>query len=809
MSINHASRVLAGILPGRKDNLMYALLHLEEDHFRDESHRVIYAALGKYMDLTSDVIPQHLFADLLSNSKTLDGAKALLFEETFSEAETLEIPDHEFRYSVEALKDHRAEQLTGEAIATAFEILQRGADVGKDRFEGHKEAREYASSQFSVIDKLDNIEVAPEGDMRHEAKDVISEYMDRKEGKTGNGILTGIKSVDRVGGGFAKGELAVFAAFTNAGKASPLWTPVLTPKGWRRIGELKAGDVISSTSGGHQTVSEVFDRGVMDTYRVTTADGGSVLTAADHLWQFQLFQDRYASTKDFRVESTEEIAEHLRHPRRVFLPLPAPIEFDHQDLAVDAYTMGALLGDGSFRMQEVRFSSHEDDSEILENLVVPGEWVKTTGSDWRLRGGTSLREEIQELGLWGTYSHEKWIPEPYLWGSVEDRHALLQGLMDTDGTIDASGKGAEICLSSERMIHDVVALVRSLGGNTTKVKKKETTHRDAWRVSVMHLPNSMNPFRLKRKADRWEKRQRSYDFRRVVSVEREGAEPVRCIAVSDPNHLYVTEDFLVTHNTQFCCQTAWDAAVMQGANVYFATSETVRTTVRRRIVARHSRLPKFGLERGLDSTDLKNGTLSPEEEKALLAVVKDLDTNSNYGKIFISQIPRGATLSYFETRMNRQQQQWNIDLALMDYLALLKSDRKRTSEREEMSEVIKDAKVFATSFNNGKGVPLITPWQIRRESYQDAQRTGAYGLSSLSDTAEIEKSADQIISLLRVPESPGTLSLQFLKMRDGEIPNAITLTHDFRNALLTDEKQKSSGFGSAFAPASGIGAFGI
>ena len=555
-SLDHAFRVLAGVIPDRKDHLFHVLQHLEEDHFQNEVQKGIFKALDRYFDVASDVLPLHVFSDLLSNSKTLDTSKALLFEEAFAEMEKFSLPDHEFRYSVDALKKQRADQLTGEAITTAFEIFVRGADVDKEHLEGGEDARKYGYAAFAEIDKLDNIEVAPEGDMRHEASDFMEEYLASKEGKTGKGIMTGIPSVDKVIGGFGKGELTVVAAFTNAGKASPLWTPVLTPTGWRTIGELSVGDEVMSTSGTPQKVSGVFDRGIMKTYRVTTADGGSVLTAGDHLWEIRLLQDRYFGTKTHRVESTLEIAEHLRKKRRVFLPLPKPMEFDPMDLPVDPYTLGALLGDGSFRMNEVRFSVHVDDVETLNQMQVSGEWVRTNRSaDWRLRGGVELRETLKSLNLWGTYSDTKFIPEPYLLGSSHSRLALLQGLMDTDGTIADSGKGAEISLSSEQMVRSLREIVFSLGGSAGPVRERSTSGKPAWRFTITYLPEGMNPFRLRRKAERWSLRKRNYDFRRVVSVEAVGEEEVRCIAVSSPDHLYITEDYLVTHNTQFCCQT--------------------------------------------------------------------------------------------------------------------------------------------------------------------------------------------------------------------------------------------------------------
>lgn len=473
--MEHAKLVLAGIIPNRKDLLLYAQQHLTEEHFTNAVYKGIYKMLERYYDIAGGVLPKHVLTDQLSRTESIEASKALLYEEVYGEVENLELPDHEFRYAVDALKDDRAKELTGEAVATAFEILVRGAEVGKDKLEGHKEARAYAYSRFAEIDALDNVETAPEGDMRHEADEILQEYMDKKTGKTEPGIMTGIKAIDNAIGGFHRGELGVVAAYTNAGK------------------------------------------------------------------------------------------------------------------------------------------------------------------------------------------------------------------------------------------------------------------------------------------------------------------------------------------TQFCCQTAWDASVNQGKNVFFATSETVRPTVRRRIVARHSRLPQFGLPKGLNSTDIKNGSLSPEEEKVLKAVVDDLNNNPKYGKMHIIQIPKGATLGYLEARMNRQGAMWQVDLALMDYLALLKSDRKRNTEREEMNEIIKDAKVYATSFADGLGVPFITPWQIKRDSYTEALRTGAYGLSSLSDTSEIEKSADQIIALLNMPEKKNNVSLQFLKMRDGEIPHAFTLETDFRNAYLTDP-QKATGFsGSSSGP--GVGGY--
>jgi replicative DNA helicase len=208
-SIDYEANVLTGILPARKDLLLYALQHLEPAHFRSEVNRNLFVLLERYYDVTSGILPRQTLSDMLTRSETVDQGKAMLYEEIFSGLESRHLEDHEFRYAVDALKDLRAQQMTGEAITTAFEILERGAEVGRDLLKGHKEARTFAYQQFAEIDKLDNIETAPEGDMRHESKEILEEYEARKAGKIGKGVLTGIETYDGWTGGFQRGEMCL------------------------------------------------------------------------------------------------------------------------------------------------------------------------------------------------------------------------------------------------------------------------------------------------------------------------------------------------------------------------------------------------------------------------------------------------------------------------------------------------------------------------------------------------------------------------------------------------------------------------
>ena len=239
-----------------------------------------------------------------------------------------------------------------------------------------------------------------------------------------------------------------------------------------------------------------------------------------------------------------------------------------------------------------------------------------------------------------------------------------------------------------------------------------------------------------------------------------------------------------------CGQLSWSAAVEQGLNVVIATTETLRVQVRRKILARHSRLAKFGLAEGLNSRHIKDGSLAPDEEQVLRDVIHDLRDNSAYGRIYIAQVPRGATISTLESRVLRVQRQFPVDLLVVDYLALLRSERRRDSDREELGTIIKSAKQLATTFADGNGVPLVSPWQVNRAAKEQANKAGMYSLSSLAETAEATNSADVIVSLLEPEDNYGRyadLRAQVLKNRDGETFNHIPLVVDYATSAFRDK----------------------
>jgi superfamily II DNA or RNA helicase len=350
----------------------------------------------------------------------------------------------------------------------------------------------------------------------------------------------------------------VLADDMGLGKAQPLRSLVLTPEGWRRMGDLEVGDLVVGADGRPTRVAGVFPQGEKEIYRVTFSDGSSTDCCDEHLWLVNTPQRKWQG-RPARVFSVRELLERpLRDANgnaNFFIPMVRPVEFAARPLPLDPYVLGCLIGDGGLSQSGVNLSSA--DAELLSEVgarVPSGVAVRYTGFgvDYRLTTSPQVapnpvKDALRRLGLMGKRSEEKFIPEEYLFASVEQRVALLQGLLDTDGHVRPKDNNVEFSTASPRLAEGVRALVQSLGG-TARIREKVTARRLAYRMSVA-LPAEIRPFRLSRKADVYHPRTKYQPTRAIVGIERIGREPAQCIAVDAHDHLYVTEHFVVTHNT--------------------------------------------------------------------------------------------------------------------------------------------------------------------------------------------------------------------------------------------------------------------
>lgn len=308
-------------------------------------------------------------------------------------------------------------------------------------------------------------------------------------------------------------------------KAQPLTTKVLTLNGWRQIGDLRLGDEVIGAAGTSTTVIGLYPKGQTATYRVTFNDNTSVLCGADHLWTVS---DQLNST--WRTLDIKELITH-KGWQRYHIPLVQPVQHPRRDLPLDPYVLGVLLGDGYFGGNSPQLStSHEWLAEAVGERLPLGDTIRKHDAEnytWGIKGQATTTA-LKELGLWGKLSATKFIPEIYLFASESQRRDLLRGLLVTDGTWD--GRRRKYDSTSIHLIEGVCALVRSLGGNARYSKR--TGEKTGWRVSL-RLPT------LPTGAGK----------RYIKSIVEDMPQETMCIKVAADDGLYVTENYIVTHNT--------------------------------------------------------------------------------------------------------------------------------------------------------------------------------------------------------------------------------------------------------------------
>lgn len=209
-------------------------------------------------------------------------------------------------------------------------------------------------------------------------------------------------------------------------------------------------------------------------------------------------------------------------------------------------------------------------------------------------------------------------------------------------------------------------------------------------------------------------------------------------------------------------------AMLQGKNTVYLTAETLRKQVRRRLISRHSKHPKFNYPQGLPADKLKKGTLTKDEEIIFHNVVDDL-TNPSYGKYKIVQLPKKCTVEYVTSVLTRYEYEFYVHAVVWDELRLAGS-RKRQTQREELNDIITSSKVMCVTHlhkDETNGFWLLAPYQINRTSWKNAQESGRYDKSCMAESGESERSADLIMSQLVDQQNPNIIKTQILKYRDG------------------------------------------
>lgn len=381
---------------------------------------------------------------------------------------------------------------------------------------------------------------------------------------------------------------------TGAGKCQPYNSKVLTDAGWKTMGDIKQGNVVITPDGKKSKVLATFEPGDKDVYEITFADGRTARCCEDHIWKVHNIQWRSNTKKGgpWRHLTTKELIELKKRTKRsVGVPLPSMENNTTDiDLPLDPWLLGFLLGDGTFR-NSIGFSTADKElvdkvaSKLLPNFMVKYKDGYDYGIVFRTKEEKNKAKSqylklckrntlghlildkpgsfhyynkiLMDLGLFNKHSDSKFIPEEYFSSSVNQRMELIRGLVDGDGTIDKSS--IKFSTVSKQLALDFQRLVRSVGGIAKLSKKTNCTYvynnvrkpcKDSYTVATK-FPKPWKLVSLKRKQD-----QTKYHYQygntlklNITDIKKVSNEPVKCIYIDDPNHLYLTNDYVVTHNT--------------------------------------------------------------------------------------------------------------------------------------------------------------------------------------------------------------------------------------------------------------------
>ena len=386
------------------------------------------------------------------------------------------------------------------------------------------------------------------------------------------------------------------------GKGSTLDSPVCTPHGMKPMRDIRVGSLVSNPDGGVAKVIAVFPQGEKDIYRFTFSDGATTKVTDDHLWLAKRTcrhlkgSRRYCPFGEedevpYKIWTTKYLKQYLDEnadrtwetgQSNILIPLTEPVEFTSShwhrwssEYAVDGYALGLLLGDGCLRGNIVKFTSVDEE--------LAGELKARTGLELKCDRGKDYRAlqcgdyvaKLRKIGVFGKLAHEKSVPEIYKVAPASVRREVLQGLMDTDGTVDYRAGWCSFTSTSRQLAEDVQYLARSLGYKATltesrsgyrKVGGEYVECRDSFDIYIQGQ-NTRDLFRLKRKRDLCRDEFNggtTVPHRRIENIEYCGKEEAQCIAVDHPNQLYLTDGFIVTHNTD--ALIAWMAEPTQNAD---------------------------------------------------------------------------------------------------------------------------------------------------------------------------------------------------------------------------------------------------
>ena len=486
------------------------------------------------------------------------------------------------------------------------------------------------------------------------------------------------------------------SAATGVGKALPNSTIIPTPFGLKTVEEIKPGDYLFDAFGKPTLVKAIYPQGPKEVWEVTFKDGRKAKCCEEHLWSYCTEGQRKEQklNRKFYTKTLKEINKLDLYQRgcgyKILVPMQKAVEYSLKQYYLSPYVFGLLLGDGSFRYNNtnkgLQFSS--ENNELPSAIAQEMNWKYKKCSDynytWMFEDPNNIahtnvwvEEALKDFpALWQRKSEMKFIPREYLEGSIEQRLDLLNGLLDSDGSIDKEKGRISFWTVSEQLRNDVIELCLSLG---FKASWLEDNHKDSlplYKIEIVGTPeDKIKLFRLKRKHDlilAWYnngKRKENNLFNPIIKIEKLNySEEMTCFYVDNEEHLFLMNDYIVTHNTRsmiadacyIACNKIYNLETKEWEDngtrepVQFITTEQEEDEIQTMMIAFLS---------GVNEDHILENTYAGDEWERVNEAVKILEKSP----LYIKKLP-DFSLQDIENAIKFGIRQHGVRYVFMDYI---------------------------------------------------------------------------------------------------------------------------------------------
>lgn len=692
--------------------------------------------------------------------------------------------------NIDYIKDRALEFAKREKFRQGLEQSVSLLKMGPEAYEQAVPIMEKALSVGAGIDLGMNLK-----------RDILNlpEILGKKYDKT-NMISSGLKGLDEtIGGGWIRGTLSLVGGAPGSGKAININTPILTPNGWRKAGEIKVGDYLMGADGKPTKVLNVFPQGVINNYKVTFNDGYSTNCCSEHLWKVAKSRSSYSKKPSWKVMTLREIMEdglfkerknpEGRQPQKKWrIPLTEPVQFQEQKHLIPSYVLGVLIGDGCICNDRVEYIGPEEDifiynkmSELvkdsdcicLKNVTCRNQTCEHYRFATKISGKNLWYRDIVRMGL-NKKSGEKFIPREYMFDSAENRIELLRGLMDTDGCSDVRNRISFSTISNQ-LAQDVVELVQSLGG-MAHIRTQDRTHRGKGiEYDVVINLNHICPFSLPRKAKNWRETNRK---RYIASIEKQEDVESVCFKVDNKDHLFLLEHYIVTHNSRTMAFFAAEA-LKAGKKVAFVTLELDEDETLANVASSLTKMTWWDI---MDPDPVKK-----QEYRDKVRRIDEACNSNLMVKFYINKTISSQTIMAWLMRL-KSAENFTPDVLIVDYMDLLQPIEKPKARGDDSEysalgivcfDLIKVAKMF--------NIPVISGTQLGRAGWN---LTGAEVIS-MASVSESAKKAFNCHNLITINRNPGEKELNKARLygakcRTGHANTIVYCNYDLGTCTLSE-----------------------